>query len=254
MLLAFVLGVERARLITHSGLTSAEHVRYTALVRERAASGRPVAYLVGERGFRDLDLVVDERVLVPRPETEGIVDAVEARLAAGVVPPGPIVDRGTGSGNLALALCSRRPVVAVDIEAGALACAAVNVARYAERGRVLLVQGDGLAALARSSVAVVVANPPYVEAAEIASLDVDVRDHEPRSALVPAEDSVHAMYATLVSQARDVLVGGGWFVTEVGLGQARAVAASLREAGFVDVTIDADLAGIERIVIGQAPS
>lgn len=250
VLLASVLGTERSRLLGRPAPSADERARFERLVAERARTGRPVAYLVGSKGFWDVELQVDERVLVPRPETEGLIEAVEARLAAGEVPPGPIVDRGTGSGALAVVLARHRPVLALDVSADALDVAAVNVARHRDHGRVLLARGDGTGCVASRSAAVVVANPPYVGRDELARLDADVRDHEPHVALVASEGSADAMYERLVADAARVLVPGGWLVTEVGAGQARGVAARLG-AAFERVVVERDLAGIERVVVGR---
>lgn len=249
MLLACVLGIDRSRLIARRDVTPADVERFSALVDERVRTGRPVAYLTGVRGFRDVELFVDDRVLVPRPETEGLVDVVEALIDEGRVPDGVIVDRGTGSGALAVVLASRRPVVAVDVSADALAVAARNVAALAN-GPVLLVRADGLGAIGPGRAAVVVANPPYVEPADLATLDVDVRDHEPHVALVPTEGTVDAMYARLADEAAAALVPGGWFVTEIGVGQAQRVTACLASR-FEEARVERDLAGIERVVVAR---
>jgi release factor glutamine methyltransferase len=252
VLLAHVLGVERAALLAHGALSDPQVARFRELVRSRVDSGRPVAYLVGRRGFLDLDLFVDERVLVPRPETEHVFEVLLEVSAAGRLPDGPVVDRGTGSGALALGLAKRlaRPVIGVDLSAAALEVAVLNRERCAGSGigRVVFVRADCLTCFADRSLAAVVANPPYIEEAEFAVLPEDVRRHEPRMALVPDGGCAEDHYARLIQESSRVLVDGGWLVTEVGQGQASRVAAQLREAHWDPVTITKDLAGIGRVV------
>ncbi len=264
VLLASVLGVERARLPGVRRVSPEDVARFEALVEERVRTARPVAYLVGRRGFHELDLAVDERVLVPRPETEHVVEAVLRLAAEGRLPPGPVVDRGTGSGAIALALRGRvgRPVLALDLSAGALEVAADNGRRVtaarardgAPDGTWGLVRADGLGVLADGSVAVVVANPPYVTAAEHAALPDDVRLHEPREALVAGEGGPDAMYRRLAREAARVLRPGGWLVTEVGAGQAGGLTDLLADAGWTELAVDDDLAGIPRVVRGRRPA
>jgi release factor glutamine methyltransferase len=251
LLLAHVLGTSRSALLLAPPVTAEAASDYAQLVAERVATGRPVAYTVGRRAFFDLVLRVDPRVLVPRPETETVVEVALDLLRSGGLPPGPLVDRGTGSGCLALALCRERPVLALDIDADALDLAGENVRATDASTRVGLVRADGLSCLRPGSVAAVVANPPYVEARDVEQLPEDVARHEPRHALVPAEGSVPDMFARLLDESRAALQPGGWLITEVGAGQAGLVAgmASLRGFGWVSVT--PDLAGIERVVAAR---
>lgn len=252
LLLAHVLGVERAALLSGPPLPAPEAAAFEALVAQRVETARPLAYTLGHRGFWDLDLLVDERVLIPRPESETVVETALGLLASGQLPPGAFADRGTGSGCLALAVCGERPVVAVDSSAGALAVAAHNVARRGAGGRVLLVQADGLSCLAPRRLAAVVANPPYVEPTELAGLPDEVRRHEPREALVPREGSVAAMFARLLAESRAALAPRGWLITEVGAGQAALVAGLASAAGFGWTEIRDDAAGIERVVAARS--
>lgn len=251
LLLAHVLGVERAALLAGPPLAEPAAAAFEALVAQRVETARPLAYTLGHRAFWDLDLLVDERVLIPRPESETVVETALELLAGGQLPPGAFADRGTGSGCLALAVCGARPVVAVDASAGALAVAADNVARRDAGGRVLLVQADGLSCLAQRSLAAVLANPPYVEPAELARLPDEVRRHEPREALVPREGSVAAMFARLLAESRAALAPRGWLITEVGAGQAALVAGLASAAGFGWTEIRDDAAGIQRVVAAR---
>jgi release factor glutamine methyltransferase len=252
LLLAHVLGVERAALLAACALPSDAAAAFDALVAQRIETGRPLAYTLGHRAFWDLDLLVDERVLIPRPETELLVEVALELLAQGQLPPGPFADRGTGSGCIALALCRERPVLAVERSAEALPVATANVARCAAGERVLLLQADGLSCLRPGRLAAVLANPPYVEAAELAGLPEDVRRHEPRAALVPAEASVPAMFARLLAESRAALAPRGWLITEVGAGQAALVACLASACGYGWTSIHSDAAGIDRVVAARA--
>jgi release factor glutamine methyltransferase len=210
-------------------------------VRRRAAGREPVAYITGVKGFRRLDLHVDTRVLIPRPETETLVEAALDKLARGA----RVVDVGTGSGAVALALKDERPdldVVATDADAGALAVARANAARLGLD--VTFVQGDLLDGA--GTVDAVVSNPPYVQ--DGTPLAPEIARHEPPSALYAGADGLAVIRrlaaAVGASPARLVAL-------EVGMGQSAAVADVLRAAGFGDVGVRRDLAGIERVVVGR---
>jgi release factor glutamine methyltransferase len=255
VLLASILGCSRGSLLTLDTLEPESVAACQALVDRRVADGYPVAYLVGRREFCDLSLAVDERVLVPRPETETLVGAFDSLDDAGVVPPGPVIDWGTGSGALALMAARRRPVLAVDRSAPALQVAADNVARCTARApagsrAILLCRGDALSAVSGESVAAVLANPPYVEPGEWAELPDDVR-HEPRAALIPEHGDVDELYAQLAREATRVLLPGGWLLTEIGWGQADRVASCCERAGLGDLRRLLDLAGVERVIAAR---
>ncbi len=271
VLLAWVLGVPRARLavLRDDPLPPEIQARFGAAVARREAR-EPAAYITGEREFFSLPFYVDRRVLIPRPETECLVEAVLQRLQGGppaVGSPGPtgeaagggwLVDAGTGSGAVAVTLASRLPwlrVLAVDLSAGALAVARRNVERHGVGGRVRLVQADALEAVGapadgEPSVTAVVSNPPYVARAEWAGLPPEVRDHEPRLALDGGGDGLVVVRRVAAGAAR-VLPPGGWLALEVGAGQAPAVADILREGGFGKVEVLPDLAGIPRVVVAR---
>jgi release factor glutamine methyltransferase len=252
LLLAHALGVERPALLLAGPLSAHAQAAFAALVEQRVATGRPVAYLLGRRSFFDLELLVDERVLIPRPESERVVEVALALLAEGQAPAGLLADRGTGSGCLALVLSRARPVLAIDVSAEALQVAEANAARAGLLERVLPVRADGLSCVRPASLALVVANPPYVEPHELAGLPEDVRRHEPHAALVPSEGSVAAMFARLLAEARAALAPRGWLVTEVGAGQAALVAGLASAAGYGWTAIHSDAAGIERVVAARA--
>jgi len=212
----------------------------------------PLAYLAGEREFWSLRLAVDARVLVPRPETETLVEAALERLGPGA----RVADIGTGSGAVVIALAAELAAgefVAVDLSADALAVARANAAAHGLSGRIAFLEGDLLEPIAALPGAfdALVSNPPYVPTGEIAGLAPEVRDHEPRAALDGGRDGL-ALIARLVDGAPALLRAGGWLLLEIGAGQAAAVCARLAAAGAYDrVETRCDLAGIERVVAAR---
>jgi len=251
LLLAHALGVERAALLAAPAVPAEAAAELESLVARRVETGRPVAYTLGRRAFWDLELLVDERVLIPRPESETVVEVALGLLDRALLPAGDLADRGTGSGCLALALRDARPVLALDSSADALAVAAANVARLKAADRVRLVQADGLSCVRPGRLAAVLANPPYIEPGELATLPEEVRRHEPVEALVPREGSVRAMFVRLLAESRAALAPRGWLITEVGRGQAALVAALASAAGYGWTEIHDDAAGIERVVAAR---
>jgi release factor glutamine methyltransferase len=214
-------------------------------VRRRAA-GEPLAHVAGRIGFRNLLLKSDRRALIPRPETEGLIDLLLARIRTGRV-----ADIGTGGGCLALSLASEggfTHVAAVDISADALAQAAEN--RAALGARVNLVRGDLCRPLRPASLDAVVSNPPYLTEGEYAALDPSVKRWEPAAALVSGPDGLHAT-SRLFQEARDVLRAGGWLALEVDCTRAAEVAAQAGALGWMDVAIHADLFGRERYLLAR---
>ena len=216
----------------------------------RRARREPVAYILGRWGFRGLSLDVDPRVLVPRPETELVVDRCLALLDAVRGPS--ILDVGTGSGAIALALASEldgSEVCGCDVSDGALEVARANGARLGVA--VEWVRSDLVAALDGRRFQLVVSNPPYVAASEMEGLEPEVRDWEPRGATVGGDTGLEVI-ERLVAAAPRTLAPGGALVLEVGAGQAGAVVAMMEAAGLDGVAVDRDHAGIERIVWGRA--
>ena len=239
VLLAHVLGADRSALFLSPGreLTPDEAGRFRDLVTRRWREREPVAYLTGVKGFRRLELAVDPRVLVPRPETEHLVEA-----ALGLPEGARVVDVGTGSGAVALALKDERPdlrVVGTDVSADALAVARTNAARLGLD--VEFLHGDLLEPVT-GGVDAVVSNPPYVEAG--AALAPELA-REPAGALFAGDDGLD-LVRRLIPAAL-----GPFLALEVGRGQADAVAALCREAGFREVSLVADLAGIDRVVVAR---
>jgi release factor glutamine methyltransferase len=249
VLLAHVLGVERGRLLIDRELTvQGEAVRaFQNAVRRRSVEREPVAYIVGSRGFRRIDLKVDSRVLVPRPETELLVE-VGLTLPRGT----SVLDVGTGSGAVALALQDERPdlyVAGSDVSAEALDVARSNGLRLGLEVRWL--HADLLAGV-EDGFDAVLSNLPYVAESERAQLAPEILRHEPPGALFAGEDglaAIRALLAQLADRARVCLVA-----IEVGAGQAQAVGELMRAAGFTAVRTQRDLAGIERAVVGERTS
>jgi len=239
LLLAHALGLSRIQLYTEHDrpLTEVERAAARALV-ERRGRREPLAYVLGEWGFRRLTLATDARALVPRPETEVVVERCLELLKRLEAPR--VVDVGTGSGAIALALAQERPdarVWATDSSGDALSLARANAARLGLA--VEMRNGDLLAGL-EGPFDLVVSNPPYVLAAELDELQPELLA-EPRAALVDQGQT-----ESLARAARDVL--DGWLVVEVHERRARTVAASAEALGYTEVTISADLAGSERVV------
>ncbi|NLG28134.1 MAG: peptide chain release factor N(5)-glutamine methyltransferase, partial [Chloroflexi bacterium] len=250
-LLAHLLGVPRASLLAHDCrlLSVDERRRYTALVERRAAH-EPVAYLVGHRAFYDVDLMVDARVLIPRPETEHLVESALAWARAQHGPVLRIVDVGTGSGAIALVLArhlAQASVWAVDRSAGALEVARANLERYGVASRVSLVQSDLLSELA-GPFDLIAANLPYVTSVELPTLAADVLVYEPQLALDGGPDGL-SLIERLVFQARDRLACPGLLLLEIDPRQAERVRA-LAAAALPDAETRTlcDYAGWERVV------
>ena len=248
-LLAQVLGVTRTDLYGDGNrpFEPEKERRFRELVARRARR-EPLAYVLGEWGFRGLTLQVDARVLVPRPETEAVVGRCLA-LLAGLDEP-RVLDVGVGSGAIALAIAEELPtafVVATDNSPGALAVAAENRARAGLAERVELVQGELLAGQ-DGPFELIVANPPYIEPDELDGLEPEVAEYEPRQALV-ASGATEA----IADEARSRLTPAGALVLETGDGKAGAVADLFRRLGYEEVSIGQDLTGRDRIVDGRAP-
>ncbi len=247
-------GRTRVELYTHfdQPLGDPELGAYRALVQRRMA-GESVAYILGRKEFWSLDLQVDVRVLVPRPDTETLVEQALDLLKA--MPDRGralrVADIGTGSGALALALKKERPgdeVVAVEVSPDALEVARANAERLGLE--VTFLQGDLVSPLAgRGLFDLVASNPPYIPSKDIAGLSPEVR-REPRLALDGGEDGL-ALVHRLASDAREVLAPDGVLAMEIGAGQAVAVTQILRDEDYIAVGTRRDLAGIERVIFGR---
>ncbi|MDR3775121.1 MAG: peptide chain release factor N(5)-glutamine methyltransferase [Terracidiphilus sp.] len=251
LLLLHLIEQDRAFLIAHPEkvLTAAGAVRYYALI-ERRVGGEPVQYITGEQEFYGLPFRVTPDVLIPRPETEHLVEKALA-LAAGFAQP-RIVDVGAGSGAIAVALAHNLPqaqVTAADVSAAALEIAHENAQRNGVSDRIRFLKSDLLAAVADERFEFVVSNPPYVPTADRDSLSVEVREHEPALALFAGDDGL-AVYRRLIPDAFEVLTPGGFLVLEIGYGQSESVGALLTDAGFTRIEFVPDLQGILRVACG----
>jgi release factor glutamine methyltransferase len=246
ILVAEVLGSTRSALYSADTQLSEQHViRLRSLVDRRRAR-EPLAYILGEWGFRGLTLKVDRRVLVPRPETEVLVERCLEHLLDLSEPR--VLDVGVGSGAIALAIADEHPtarILAVDRSADALAAAQENLARTPVDGRMEFRQGDLLAGIS-GPFDLVVSNPPYVSPADFDTLEPEVRLYEPRDAIVGV-----GVGAEIARGARAVLAPGGWLLVECGDGQAADLAAEFERVGYGDVVRTRDLADRERVVEGR---
>lgn len=264
LLLAYVLGWSRTRLLAEAVAVpdAAQRARFAALL-ERRMRGEPIAYLIGQREFYGLPLHTDPRVLIPRPETELLVElalpAIKERISRAPRPIN-VVDVGTGSGAIILALAAQVPahapvqLYATDISTDALAVAAANRARHALNRRVHLLHGDLLAALPaplRRQIDVLVSNPPYTILSEI---NADVRDYEPHLALDGGSEGLD-VYRRLLAQVPAWLHPQGVLALEIGAWQGAAVQALVQAAlPQHQVQIYRDLAGHERVVLATPPA
>jgi release factor glutamine methyltransferase len=255
-LLRHALGWDRARLMAalREPLAIVPHRSFQGLVATRARRV-PLQHILGVQAFWKQDFRVTPDVLIPRPETEQVVETALARLAS---RPAPLVaDVGTGSGCIALSIAMERGdavVHATDVSAAALEVAGDNARRLGLSHRVSFHRGDLLAPLAPLArrLDLVASNPPYVTATEVEALQPEVRDFEPRGALVPPEGPV-ALYDRLLAQAAQQLTPGGWIVLEMGAGQAADMEALAVRHGFEHVRTLPDLAGIARVLEAQRP-
>ena len=221
---------------------------YSELIGRRARR-EPLAYILGHWGFRRLTLKTDARALIPRPETEVVVERALEHIEH--LPEPEVLDVGTGTGAIALAIADEHPgarVTAIDASEDALALARENLDLSALDGRVRFVEHDLTSGLGSDRFDLVVSNPPYVEPEDLESLQPEVRDWEPRIALV-----AHGATEAVARAATEALRPGGWLVLEVAENQARNVSALLGELGYGAVRVSPDLAGKDRVVEGNLP-
>jgi release factor glutamine methyltransferase len=254
VLLMFVLGVNRAYLYAHPerDLIAEDEARYDEVLARRA-TGMPSQYITGHQEFWGLDFVVSPAVLIPRPETEHLVETV-LELARGIVRP-KLVDVGTGSGCVALALAHElrdANVYAVDVSVDALEIARANAARLQLDGRVRFMQSNVLEALADvCDFDFVVSNPPYVGFGEADKVQKSVRDFEPRVAVFAGEQGLDVI-GLLIEQAHRALKPGGWLAMEIGYSMRDAVVNLLSPTMWEDVRVVPDLQGIPRVVAARS--
>jgi release factor glutamine methyltransferase len=264
LLLMFTLGCDRAYLYAHPEreLTSDEQSRYDAALAERAR-GIPAQYITGHQEFWGMDLIVNPAVLIPRPETEHLIEAVLElqATASGVRRPASasqkpaagsrILDMGTGSGCIALALAKELPyaeIHATDISSTALEVAGINAARHQLESRIHFHQADLLAGFENNSFDLIVSNPPYVGESEEDQVQLEVRKFEPRNAVFAGPTGLDVI-ERLIPQAHAALKPGGWLVIEISGTIADAVTRRLNS--WQNVTIKPDLQSIPRVVRAQ---
>jgi release factor glutamine methyltransferase len=254
LLLSLVLGVDRIRLIVEADrpLAPAELAAYRQLIKRRR-SGEPVAYILGKREFYGLDFQVDRDVLIPRPDSETLVDVAVARTG-GRSMSGRALDLCTGSGCIAVAFKKQRPtwsVTAIDLSPRAVEVARRNAGRLGAIWGLRFLVGDLVSPLLPSErFDLVTANPPYIPSAEIAELDPGIRDFEPRSALDGGPDGLDVV-RRVVAEATPLLSACGVLAIEVAAGQARAVSELLANIGLDAIERRKDYQGHERVVSGR---
>jgi release factor glutamine methyltransferase len=242
LLLAAAMGTERASLYAHPDQTMEPPAarEFAAMIRRRVRR-EPAAYILGRAWFRQLELAVDSRVLIPRPETELLVDLAQNRQR--------ILDVGTGCGAIALAIANEREgarVTGIDNSPDAIEVARENAERLGLGAEFLIAD-----LIVGGPYDLIVSNPPYVRESEWESLQPEITRYEPREALVAGPDGLDVV-RDLVPAAAEVLVRGGTLGIEVGQGQARTVESLFERSGFTHVETTRDLAGIPRVVIGRA--
>jgi release factor glutamine methyltransferase len=253
-LLLHVLGKDRVWLMTHrhSGMSWELHEQLSGLL-ERRHRGEPVQYITGEAEFYGLPFHVTPAVLIPRPETEHSVEKV-IELCNSIERP-RILDVGTGSGAIAVALAHELPhahVTATDISADALAIARHNAEKNGALERIRFLEGDLLDQVISERFDIIASNPPYVSTEDRPLLDVEVRDYEPHTALFAGPDGL-AIYRRLIPQTAEVLVSRGHIVLEIGHEQRDAIRELLSASGFEDVEFVPDLQGIARVAVARRP-
>jgi release factor glutamine methyltransferase len=252
-----LLNKDRAWIIAHSGdeVEADKWPQYDECLQRRK-SGEPIQYILGETEFYGLPFRVNPSVLIPRPETEHLVEEVLKRAALFAhprIPPLRIVDIGTGSGCIAVALARHLPlanITAIDLSSDALDLARQNADLNGVADRIRSLQGDLLAPVAGESFDIIVSNPPYVPTADRGSLSVEVRDFEPGLALFAGQDGLD-IYRRIAPAAHAALAPGGLLALEIGYGQLAAIEELLTAAGFQSIETIPDLQGIPRVVCAE---
>ena len=218
---------------------------------ERRLKREPISYITGEKEFYSRSYKVNSEVLIPRPETELLVD--ESLLLANQIASPRILDIGTGSGCISVTLaymCNNAKIVATDISQKALKVAKENIFKHGKQDKISLAGGDLITFFKDRSFDIVISNPPYISESEIKKLEPDVKDHEPIIALRAGEDGLEYI-KRIISDSRRVLKEEGWCVLEVGQGQAEKVINLFKEYGFIAVSTKKDLNGIDRVILAK---
>jgi release factor glutamine methyltransferase len=253
LLLLKMVGISRVGLLTHPEriMTDAEVVQFRQAIARRKEN-EPIQYITGTQEFFGLAMEVTPAVLIPRPETELLVETVLEMLPAD--RPLRIADIGTGSGAIAIAVTKHLPLAtmtALDLSTEALTIASRNAETHNVADRIRFLHSDLLAAVAGESFDAILSNPPYIPTSDLESLHPEVRNHEPHSALFAGPDGMD-LYARLIPGAHEALVPGGLLALEIGYGQLEAIENLL--SGWKDVTHRKDLQGIPRTVLASRPS
>lgn len=254
-LLMHLIGKDRAWLIAHGDdeFGGCNAIGYAALI-ERRLAGEPIQYITGECEFFGLPFHVTPAVLIPRPETEHLVEQA-IFVANSMGRHIRIVDVGTGSGAIAVALAHALPdakITAIDLSPEALKVACDNAERNGVGARIRFLQGDLLAPVAGEQFDLIVSNPPYVPSTDCESLAVEVREHEPHLALFAGGDGLD-VYRRLIPSAAGALIRGGSLALEIGYGQVVSVRRLLAGAGFSNIEFRPDLQGIPRVASARLP-
>lgn len=252
LLLRHVLGIQPAEMHAYRErpLTALQTEAFNALIQQRA-HGTPIQHLTGEQEFFSLPFHVGPDVLIPRPETEHLVEAAIARLQHHPAPR--TVDVGTGSGAIAVAFAHALPhaeIVALDISPAALGVAMRNAQRNHVAHRIRFVESDLLAAVQGESFDAIVSNPPYIAFSERPTLPIEVREHEPALALFAGPTGLE-FYQRLIPAAHPLLVSGGWLLMEIGHGQRDAIRALLEDQHWDSVEFIPDLQSIPRVAVAR---
>jgi release factor glutamine methyltransferase len=253
-LLLHALHQNRAWLLAHWEDEAEDEVAgaYDGLIARRE-TGEPIQYITGSSEFFGLPFSVGPGVLIPRPETEHLVEEVIRLASEFDATPLQFADIGTGSGIIAVAVANALPLAqisAIDSSAQALAIARDNARRNHLEARIQFFEGDLLTPLAGQTFHIIASNPPYIPTSESESLSVEVREHEPHSALFAGEDGLD-LYRRLIPEAHALLAPGGWLVLEIGYGQQPAIGQMLQANDYTEIHFLPDYQGIPRVAAGR---
>lgn len=261
LILEFLLNVDRSYLYTHGDRVVSDEIvdKYVYFIEKRKI-GYPLSYLLKEKDFYDLSFYIDEGVLVPRPDTEILVDwIINTAIEKYQNRPINIVDLGTGSGCIGITLAyhlKNAVIYAVDLDNKALEVTEKNILRYKLNNRVVLCNGDmfdGIKSLQlEGKVDIIVSNPPYIPSEDIEELQVEVRGYEPRKALDGGIDGLD-FYRRIIPESKTYLNKSGILAFEIGYSQGEIVKRLFIEEGFCNVEIIKDLQGLDRVVVGILP-
>jgi release factor glutamine methyltransferase len=231
-------------------LKEEERTAYREVIQRRTAA-EPIAYIVGSKEFWSMRFQVSPECLIPRPETEHLVEEA-VRIGKGLEAPLRALEIGHGCGSVAVALAKEleeAEIVATDISPGACSLARENAEAHGVKGRIRFVLGD-LFPVGEKPFGLICSNPPYIPTAEVLTLAPEVRDYEPLTALDGGKDGLR-FFRRIAEGASAFLVAGGWLLLEMGQGQAAQVAAILQEQGFMHIDLIPDYAGIKRVIRAQ---